>query len=74
MRLVRSTFLSLAAATIAAPVTSRFAAAQEYPTPPVRLIVPFPTRRRSAGHASHQPVANSGQLRFQNKDPKQVSR
>ena len=42
MKLPRRNFLHLAAGAAALPVASRIAAAQAYPTRPVRLIVPFP--------------------------------
>ena len=41
MKLPRRTFLHLATGAAALPVISRFAAAQDYPTRPVRLIVGF---------------------------------
>jgi tripartite-type tricarboxylate transporter receptor subunit TctC len=41
MRLPRRTFLHLAASAAALPAISRFAWAQNYPTRPVRMIVPF---------------------------------
>jgi hypothetical protein len=42
MKLPRRTFLHLAAAGAALPVTSRIARAQTYPTRPVRIVVGFP--------------------------------
>src|SRR5262249_38370496 len=42
MNLVRRQFLSLAGAAIAATVVPGIAAAQTYPTRPVRIIVPYP--------------------------------
>src|SRR5207302_2512823 len=41
MKLPRRTFLHLAAGVAALPVVSRFAQAQDYPSRPVRVIVPF---------------------------------
>src|SRR5438094_2463376 len=41
MKLRRRTFLHLAAGAAALPVVSRFARAQDYPSRPVRVIVPF---------------------------------
>ena len=41
MKLPRRTFLHLAAGAAALPVVSRFARAQDYPSRPVRVIVPF---------------------------------
>ena len=41
MKLARRTFLQLAAGAAALPVVSRFARAQDYPSRPVRVIVPF---------------------------------
>src|SRR5712675_3399902 len=41
MKLPRRTFLHLAAGDAALPVVSRFARAQDYPSRPVRVIVPF---------------------------------
>ena len=41
MKLPRRTFLHLAAGAAALPAVSRLARAQDYPTRPVRLIVPF---------------------------------
>ena len=42
MKLLRRTFLHLAASTAALTAVSRIADAQAYPTRPVRIIVPFP--------------------------------
>jgi tripartite-type tricarboxylate transporter receptor subunit TctC len=42
MKVLRRTFLHLAAGAAALPATSRFAWARAYPTRPVRIIVPFP--------------------------------
>jgi len=42
MKLLRRHFLHLAAGAVALPAFSRIAAAQAYPSRPVRLIVPFP--------------------------------
>jgi tripartite-type tricarboxylate transporter receptor subunit TctC len=42
MKLVRRQFLRLAGAAVAAPVFSRIACAQAYPTRPVRIIIGFP--------------------------------
>src|SRR5262245_4274510 len=41
MKLPRRNFLHLAAGAVALPAVSRLAWAQDYPTRPVRLIVPF---------------------------------
>src|SRR6516162_6162020 len=41
MKLPRRTFLHLAAGAAALPAVSRLARAQDYPTRPVRIIVPF---------------------------------
>src|SRR3979490_3234390 len=41
MKLLRRHFLKLAAAALAAPVFSRFASADDYPTRPVRIIAGF---------------------------------
>jgi tripartite-type tricarboxylate transporter receptor subunit TctC len=41
MRLVRRTFLHLAAGAAMLPACSRIAGAQAYPARPVRVIVPF---------------------------------
>jgi tripartite-type tricarboxylate transporter receptor subunit TctC len=42
MKFPRRTFLSWAGAVAAAPASSRFAAALDYPTRPITIIVPFP--------------------------------
>src|SRR5271170_7858685 len=42
MKIPRRTFLSLAGAVAATPVSSRFASALDYPTRPITIIVPFP--------------------------------
>src|SRR3954447_6717689 len=42
MKLARRNFLQLAASAAAFPVISRTALAQNYPTRPIRLVVPFP--------------------------------
>jgi tripartite-type tricarboxylate transporter receptor subunit TctC len=42
MKLLRRTFLHLAAGAVALPAVSRIARAQSYPTRPVRIIVGFP--------------------------------
>src|SRR3989440_1613006 len=42
MKLPRRKFLQLTAGLAALPVLSRLAAAQSYPTRPIRLVVPFP--------------------------------
>src|SRR5262249_43564819 len=42
MRLARRRFLGLAAAIASLPITARVACAQDYPTRPVRLVIPFP--------------------------------
>jgi tripartite-type tricarboxylate transporter receptor subunit TctC len=42
MKLARRTFLHLAAGAAALPPVSRIAWAQNYPTRPIRLVVPFP--------------------------------
>src|SRR3954449_7630298 len=42
MKLPRRKFLHLAASAVALPAISRTAAAQNYPTRPIRLVVPFP--------------------------------
>src|SRR6476469_7999782 len=42
MQLSRRHFLHLAAGAAALPTLSRFAAAQTYPTRPIRLVIPFP--------------------------------
>jgi tripartite-type tricarboxylate transporter receptor subunit TctC len=41
MRIVRRQFLSIAGATVAATIVPQIAAAQSYPTRPVRVIVPY---------------------------------
>ena len=41
MKLPRRNFLHLAAGAAALPAVSRFAWAQDYPTRPVRIVVPF---------------------------------
>ena len=42
MTMVRRQFLAFASAAIAAPALPRAAMAQDYPTRPVRIVVPFP--------------------------------
>jgi len=42
MRLARRRFLGLAAAVASVPITARVGWAQNYPTRPVRLVIPFP--------------------------------
>src|SRR5262249_52527662 len=42
MKLSRRTLLSLAAGAAALPPASRGAAAQAFPTRPIRLVIPFP--------------------------------
>src|SRR5262249_37412738 len=42
MKVLRGQFLHLAAAAAALPAVSRFAFAQDYPTRPVRTVVPVP--------------------------------
>jgi tripartite-type tricarboxylate transporter receptor subunit TctC len=42
MKLPRRQFLHLAAAAAALPAVSRFARAQDYPSRPIRLVIPFP--------------------------------